>query len=74
MVKLETLENIPIFRMIRRRDFDRLRPEAWFLIFGFVFIFIGLILSSLKVFLWLGGLVLFIYFAAIVIWVIGKIN
>jgi len=74
MVKLEDFDNIPIFRMFRRRDFDRLRLEVWFLFFGFAFVFAGLVLSSLKIFLWLGGLVLFIYFAAIVVWVKGKIS
>ena len=63
-----------IFRVLIRRDFDRISAEEWFLIVGFFFLISGLILSSLKLFLWLGGLILFIYFATAVIWVVTKIR
>ncbi|MBS3089061.1 hypothetical protein J4402_04805 [Candidatus Pacearchaeota archaeon] len=72
---MENLGNFgaaPIFRMFIRRDFDRVRAEGWFLIIGFLFVFLGLGLSVFRIFLWLGGLILFIYIAAVGVWVWTK--
>ncbi len=74
MRNLESFKAAPIVKMFARRDFDRMGIEGWFFIAGFVFLFFGMILSSLRVLLWLGGLILFICLAAVVIWAWAKIR
>ena len=74
MRDLEKFKAIPTFRFFIGRDFDRIGIEEGFLIEGFLFLFFGSILSSLKILFWFGGLILFIYFAVAVIWAKEKLS
>lgn len=57
-------KDAPLFKLFKdRSNFDRISPMTWVFIFALVVLFVGLVVEVLKIFILVGGFVLFVYFA-----------
>lgn len=57
-------KDAPLFKLFRdKSNFDRIGPMTWVVVLALVVLFVGLVVEVLKIFILVGGFVLFVYLA-----------
>lgn len=72
------LMDVPLLKIFMLRDLDRVNPVFWPVFFAFIFIIVGVILSSFiyffNIFAWVGGFILFLYLILAIVFLWGGLK
>lgn len=76
MVKFLKLDKkVPIIEFFKiKKNFDRVNPVTWIFLFSVVFVVLGFAFEIIRIFVWMGGFLLFIFIGVFFVIFWGKLK